>query len=150
MCPTDALKFAKAVEPYNLLWVEDMIAGDYTPYTMASVYRDLTMRTSTPIHTGEQIYLKENYKELIEGQCVNVVGPDPADCGGIAELKWIAEYADIHGIQMAPHGTFDGVFGMAALTQVCATMPTTLSPLSTAPVVRISGMILSMDYRINY
>ena len=122
-CPVDALRFAKAVEPYHLLWLEDMIAGDYTPYTMAHVYRDITMQTSTPIHTGEQIYLRENYRELIEGQCVNVVGPDPADCGGIAELKWIAEYADIHGIHMAPHGTFDGVFGMAALTQVCCTMP---------------------------
>ena len=39
------------------------------------------------------------------------------------ELKWIAEYADLHGIQMAPHGTGDGVIGLAALVQVCATMP---------------------------
>jgi L-alanine-DL-glutamate epimerase-like enolase superfamily enzyme len=28
--------------------------------------------------------------------------------GGIAELKWVAEYADLHGILMAPHGTGDG------------------------------------------
>jgi len=54
---------------------------------------------------------------------VNVVGPDPADVGGIAELKWIAEYADLHGILMAPHGTGDGVLGLAALVQVCATLP---------------------------
>jgi L-alanine-DL-glutamate epimerase-like enolase superfamily enzyme len=43
--------------------------------------------------------------------------------GGIPELKWIAEYADLHGILMAPHGTGDGVFGLAALLQVCATLP---------------------------
>ena len=123
MTVPDAKKFAKAVEPYNLMWIEDTIAGDYTPWTMAHAYRDLTTSTTTPIHTGEQIYLRENFRELIEGQCVNVVGPDPADVGGIAELKWIAEYADLHGILMAPHGTFDGIFGMAALTQVCCTMP---------------------------
>ena len=123
MTVTDAKRFAKAVEPYNLLWIEDTIAGDYTPWTMAHAYRDLTTSTTTPIHTGEQIYLRENFRELIEGQCVNVIGPDPADVGGIAELKWIAEYADLHGIMMAPHGTFDGIFGMAALTQVCCTMP---------------------------
>lgn len=123
MTAIDAMKFAKAVEPCNVLWLEDMIAGDYTPYTMAKVYRDITINTTTPIHTGEQIYLRQNFMDLIEGQCVNVVGPDPADVGGIAELKWIAEYADLHGIMMAPHGTFDGVFGMAALTQVCCTMP---------------------------
>ena len=123
MAVTDAMRFAKDMEPYNLMWLEDMIAGDYTPFTMAHVYRDITVNTTTPIHTGEQIYLRENYRELIENQCVNVIGPDPADCGGLMELKWITEYADLHGIQMAPHGTFDGVFGMAALTQVCCTLP---------------------------
>ena len=50
----------------------------------------------------------------------SVIGPDPCDVGGIAELKWIAEYADLHGILMAPHGTGDGVFGLAALVQVGA------------------------------
>ncbi len=100
-----------------------MITGDYTPYTLASIYRDVTMKTSTPIHTGEQVYLRENFKDLIETQAVNIIGPDPADVGGLAELKWVAEYADLHGILMAPHGIFDGLIGLAALVQVCATMP---------------------------
>ena len=52
-----------------------------------------------------------------------MIGPDPEDVGGIAELKWIAEYADLHGLLMAPHGTGDGVLGLAALVQVCATLP---------------------------
>jgi len=116
--PKDALKFARAVEPYNLMWLEDMITGDYTPYVHADVYRDVTWNTTTPIHTGEQIYLRHNFKELIERHAINVVGPDPADVGGIAELKWIAEYADLHGIMMAPHGVFDGLIGLAALVQV--------------------------------
>jgi len=38
-------------------------------------------------------------------------------------LKWVAEYADLHGIMMAPHGVFDGLIGLAALVQVCATLP---------------------------
>ena len=59
--PNDALKFAKAVEPYNLMWLEDMITGDYTPYVHADVYRDVTWNTTTPIHTGEQIYLRHNF-----------------------------------------------------------------------------------------
>ena len=121
--PTDALRFARAVEKYNLLWLEDMLTGDYVSYVNADVYRDLTHATSTPIHTGEQIYLRNNFKELIEWHAVNVVGPDPADVGGIAELKWIAEYAHLHGILMAPHGTGNGLLGLAALVQVCATLP---------------------------
>src|ERR1700692_2433714 len=123
MMPTDALRLAKAVEPFNLMWLEDMITGDYVPFVNADVYRDVTRATSTPIHTGEQIYLRRNFKQLIEGHAVNVVGPDPCDVGGLAELKWIAEYADLHGILMAPHGTANGLIGLAALVQVCAALP---------------------------
>jgi L-alanine-DL-glutamate epimerase-like enolase superfamily enzyme len=123
MMPTDLLRLAKACEPLNLMWIEDALTGDYVPYVDADVYRDVTMQTSTPIHTGEQIYLRQNFKDLIEKQAVNVIGPDPCDVGGIAELKWITEYADLHGVLMAPHGTGDGLFGLAALVQVCATLP---------------------------
>ncbi len=41
----------------------------------------------------------------------------------MAELKWIAEFADLHGIQIAPHGTADGPIGLAALIRVSATLP---------------------------
>ena len=47
----DALKFAKGVEPFNVMWLEDMVTGDYTPYSLAQVYRDITQNTpptSTP------------------------------------------------------------------------------------------------------
>jgi L-alanine-DL-glutamate epimerase-like enolase superfamily enzyme len=119
----DAIKLAKALEPLNVMWLEDMVTGDYTPYVLADLYREVTRSTSTMIHTGEQIYLRQNFVELIEKHAVNVIGPDPVDVGGIAELKWIAEYADLHGILMAPHGTGDGLLGLAALVQVSATLP---------------------------
>ena len=119
----DATRFARAVEPYNLMWLEDMLTGDYVPFVNADVYRELTTSTTTPIHTGEQIYLRQNFKDLLERKAVRVIGPDPADMGGIAELKWVTEYADLHGIMMAPHGTGDGLLGLAALVQVCATLP---------------------------
>lgn len=47
---------------------------------------------------------------------MSIIGPDPCDIGGIAELKWVAEYADMHGV-------IDGLFGLAALVQVTATLP---------------------------
>ena len=121
--PLDALKFARAVEHLNLLWIEDTITGDYSPFVNHDVYHDVTHATTTPIHTGEQIYLRQNYKHLIESHAVNVIGPDPCDVGGLAEIKWVAEHADLHGIAIAPHGTANGIFGLAALIQVSATMP---------------------------
>jgi L-alanine-DL-glutamate epimerase-like enolase superfamily enzyme len=119
----DAIRLARALEPLNIAWLEDLITGDYVPYVNADVYREVTRVSTTPIHTGEQIYLRQNFKDLIERHAVNIVGPDPCDIGGIAELKWVAEYADLHGILMAPHGTGDGLLGLAALVQVCATLP---------------------------
>jgi L-alanine-DL-glutamate epimerase-like enolase superfamily enzyme len=121
--PADAVRLARALESHHILWLEDLVTGDYTPFVLADVYRDITAKTTTPIHTGEQIYLRQNFMELIERHAVNIVGPDPADIGGIAELKWVAEYADLHGILMAPHGTGDGLIGLAALVQVCAALP---------------------------
>ena len=119
----DAIRFAQAVEKYNLMWLEDMLTGDYVPWVNPQAYRELTQSTSTPIHTGEQIYLRHNFKELIETQAVRVIGPDPADIGGIAELKWVAEHAYMHSIMMAPHGTANGLLGLGALINVCATLP---------------------------
>jgi L-alanine-DL-glutamate epimerase-like enolase superfamily enzyme len=120
---SDAIRLARALEPYNLMWLEDMLTGDYTPYVMADDYIELTQSTTTPIHTGEQIYLRQNFRELISRHAVNIIGPDPEDMGGIAELKWVAEYADLYSIQMAPHGIFDGLIGLAAQVQVGAAMP---------------------------
>jgi L-alanine-DL-glutamate epimerase-like enolase superfamily enzyme len=121
--PKDAIRFARALEPLHITWLEDIITGDYTPYPNAQVFKQVTDSTSIPIHTGEEIYLRENFKDLIETQAVNVLGPDPEDVGGIAELKWIAEYADLHGILVAPHGVFDGLFGLAAHVQMAAALP---------------------------
>ena len=119
----DAITFARALEPLRIAWLEDLITGDYMPYPNADLFREVTVSTTIPIHTGEEIYLRENFKDLIEKQAVNIVGPDPEDVGGIAEMKWIAEYADLHGIQIAPHGIFDGLFGLAAHVQVAAALP---------------------------
>jgi L-alanine-DL-glutamate epimerase-like enolase superfamily enzyme len=119
----DAIRLARALEHLNVLWLEDLITGDYTPYVLPDLYREVTQSSSIPIHTGEQIYLRQNFKDLIERQAVRIIGPDPCDIGGIAELKWVAEYADLHDILIAPHGTGNGLIGLAALVQVAATLP---------------------------
>jgi L-alanine-DL-glutamate epimerase-like enolase superfamily enzyme len=118
----DSIKFARAMEPHNIVWLEDLLTGDYSVASSVDLYRDLTLSTSTPIHTGEQIYLRENFKDLIEKQAIDVVGPDPADVGGIAELQWIGQHADLHNIGVAPHGIFDGLIGLAAHVHLAAVL----------------------------
>lgn len=123
---SDAVRFAKELERLPILWLEDMLTGDRSNHVGVAEYKELTQATTTPIHTGEQIYLRNGFRELIASRAVRVIGPDPMDVGGLAELKWVAEFADLYGVQIAPHGVFNGVLGMAAMTQVCATMPENL------------------------
>ncbi len=73
----DAIRFARAVEPLHIAWLEDVITGDGEPYPNAQLFRELKESTSTPIHTGEELYLRENCKDLIETQAVDVLGPGP-------------------------------------------------------------------------
>lgn len=117
------LRLAKAVEPLNVAWLEDTITGDYTPYSAVEAFRQVSSNTITPIHTGEQIYLRHGFKDLVEKNAVDIIGPDPCDVGGISELKWVAEFADLYGVLIAPHGVFDGIIGRSALVQVCSTLP---------------------------
>jgi L-alanine-DL-glutamate epimerase-like enolase superfamily enzyme len=48
--PKDAIRFARAVEPYHLAWLEDLITGDYEPYPNAQVFKQVKGSTTTPIH----------------------------------------------------------------------------------------------------
>jgi L-alanine-DL-glutamate epimerase-like enolase superfamily enzyme len=79
------------------------LTGDYVPYVDAEAYRLLTSSTSTPILTGEQIYLRQGFKSLIDLHAVDIVAPDICDVGGLAETKWIAEFADLYNVLAAPH-----------------------------------------------
>jgi L-alanine-DL-glutamate epimerase-like enolase superfamily enzyme len=119
----DAIRIMRAIEPLNVMWGEDILTGDFVPWLHVDEYAELTRATTTPTHTGEQIYSRHNFRELIDRQAVRVIGPDLLDIGGMAELKWVAEFADLYGVQVAPHGVHDGLFGLAALVQVCATLP---------------------------
>ena len=90
MTVSDTLKLAKEIEGSNIMWIEDTVNGDYNPYVQADLFNQITPYTSTPIHTGEQVYLRQKFVELIERNAVNVIGPDPQDVGGLAEIKFIA------------------------------------------------------------
>lgn len=122
----DAITLLNALEPYDIAWAEDLLTGDFVPWNDVAGYREVTTSTAVPTHTGEQLYLRQNFRELIEQRAVRVIGPDPGDVGGLAEFKWIAEYADLHGIGVAPHGVSSGLLGLAALIQLSATLPDNL------------------------
>ena len=115
VCVEDCIRFARRMEKYNLAWIEDMV-----PWIYPDQYRRLREATTVPVCTGEDIYLKEGFRSLIEGGCVSVIHPDILTCGGARELKKIADIADENGVAVAIHMAESPVACMAAVHAAAA------------------------------
>jgi L-alanine-DL-glutamate epimerase-like enolase superfamily enzyme len=94
----DGIKLARALDPFNLAWLEDMV-----PWTYTDQYVRLKSSCTTPILTGEDIYLKEGFMDLFEKHAISICHPDIATSGGLLETKKIGDLAMEHGISMAMH-----------------------------------------------
>ncbi len=112
----DCIRLGKRLEKYNLAWVEDMIPWQYTDQ-----YVRLSQAINIPVATGEDIYLKEGFRPLVEGRGVSVVHPDVLTSGGILENKKIGDLAQEHGVAMAVHMAESPIACLAAVHSVAAT-----------------------------
>ncbi len=92
------IRLGRALDQFTLAWYEDMI-----PWQFTDQYVRLSQSVATPICTGEDIYLKEGFKPLLEARAVSVIHPDLATSGGIMETKKIGDMAQDHGVAMAMH-----------------------------------------------
>jgi galactonate dehydratase len=75
-----------------------------------------------PIATGERLYTKFPFYELIKHEAVDILQPDICNAGGITELKKIAAIAESQHLPMAPHNT-NGPVGTIASFHLDASMP---------------------------
>ena len=115
ICVEDCIKLCRRVEKFNLAWAEDMIPWQYTDQ-----YVRLRNSTTTPICTGEDIFLKENFKPLLEKGGVSVIHPDILSSGGILENKKISDMAQDYGVAMAVHMAESPIACMAAVHSIAA------------------------------
>jgi L-alanine-DL-glutamate epimerase-like enolase superfamily enzyme len=110
------IRLGKALEPYNLAWLEDMI-----PWQHTDLWKRITDAIHLPTCTGEDIYLKEGFVELCRRHAVDVIHPDLATSGGILETKKIGDAAQEYGIPMALHFAGTPVSCMANVHCAAAT-----------------------------
>ena len=116
MCLESCIRLARALDEYNLAWLEDML-----PWQFADQYLRLSESCNTPICTGEDIYLKEGFVPLFEKRAIGVAHPDMATSGGILETKKIGDLAQEHGVVMAMHMAGSPVAAIAAVHCAAAT-----------------------------
>ena len=112
----DCIKLANRLEDYNMCWLEDMI-----PWQLTEQYVRLHNASTTPIATGEDIYLLENFKPLLDNRAVSIIHPDILSSGGIYETKKIGDYAEECGVAMALHMAETPVACLAAVHVAAAT-----------------------------
>jgi L-alanine-DL-glutamate epimerase-like enolase superfamily enzyme len=94
----DAIRLGRALMPYQLAWLEDLVPWQYT-----ELWKQITSAIEVPTLTGEDIYLKEEFIKLIDAHAVDLVHPDLASAGGILETKKIGDYAEERGVGMSMH-----------------------------------------------
>lgn len=110
------IRLGKALQKYNLSWLEDMI-----PWQYPDLLKKITDAVDIPILTGEDIYLKEPFIELARNHVVDMVQPDLASSGGILETKKIGDACQEYGVPMAMHMAGSPICCMANVHCAAAT-----------------------------
>ncbi len=94
----DVIQLARALEPLNPMWLEDPVPPG-NPKAMARV----TQAINIPVCTGENLYGRDQFRELIELQACDIVHIDIPKSGGLLESKRISDMAENYYIATAAH-----------------------------------------------
>ena len=110
LTPSEAIRFGNAMEQYRPFFYEEPV-----PPQNVDAMLKVAQAINVPLATGERIYTKWGFKELLEKQVVSVVQPDIGHAGGLSELKKIAAMAETYYVGIAPHNPYGPINTMAAL-----------------------------------
>ena len=111
------LEILRALEPMRLFFYEEAVPPENVA-AMAEVQRN----TRTPLATGERIFGRQGFRELLEQQAVRIIQPDLARTGGITEGRKIAAMADTYYIPVAPHNPNGPICTLASM-HLCFAIP---------------------------
>jgi galactonate dehydratase len=117
MTPAGAIKLAKKLEKFDLLWFEEPTPPDM-PEEMARV----AAATSIPVATGERLSTKYEFARVLRHNAAAILQPAIGRVGGIMETKKIAAIAETHYAQLAPH-LYAGPIEAAANLHVDLSIP---------------------------
>lgn len=115
--PPNAKLLIKAIEPYQPMFVEEPIQCQDVE-GMAEIARG----THLPIATGERLFTKWAFRDVLEKRAATILQPDLCHCGGIMEARLIAGMAEAYYASMAPHNPL-GPISLAAGLQLAASIP---------------------------
>ena len=106
----DGIRLGRALEPYGLAWMEDII-----PWWDVDGNLEVTRAINVPTLNGEDIYLWDGWREMIEKRAIDIIQPDLLTAGGMLETKRIADYAERYALPTVLHFAGSPIAFMANL-----------------------------------
>ena len=94
-----AKRFLKALEPYQPRWVEELLIPDEV-----SNFAKLKRMTDIPISGGEHEFGRYGFHELLQADALDIFQFDTNRVGGFTEAQKICTLAQVHGVEVIPHG----------------------------------------------
>ena len=118
LAPMHAVRVARAMEPYAPFWFEEPVSARDLG-ALAEVRKAITL----PVVTGEELYTKNEFRDVFEQRAADILNPDVCNCGGILELREIGAMAESFHVAVAPHNYNSTTIGLAATLHASAGMP---------------------------
>jgi len=115
--PAMAIRLCKELEDCSLLFVEEPVLPENVDALVA-----VARSTTIPLATGERLYTRWGFREVLEKQAARVLQPDLCHAGGIGEVRKIAAMAEVYYAAIAPHNPL-GPISLAAGLHVDACIP---------------------------
>ena len=106
---------AKELEPFNPMFIEEPVLPENN-----EMLRDIANHVAIPIATGERMFSRWEFKQLLKDGYADIIQPDLSHAGGITECKKIISMAEAFDVAAAPHCPL-GPIALAACLQVDAT-----------------------------
>ena len=114
--PARALELAQAVAPFAPFFFEEPIRPENIR-EMALLRRKIPV----PLATGEALYAKFEFNDLLQAQAADIIQPDVCVCGGLMEMRKVAAIAEGHDVMVAPHNPMGPVAGAVNMHFAAAT-----------------------------
>ncbi len=115
--PATAKLLIKALEPYHPMFIEEPVNAQNH-----DVMAEIARGTHLPIATGERVFTKWGFREVLEKGAATILQPDLCHAGGITECRLIAGMAEAYYAAIAPHNPL-GPISLAAGVQLAASIP---------------------------
>ncbi len=114
---TMAIELAAAIAPHKPMFIEEPV-----PPGNADALARVARSTNIPVATGERLFTRWAFREVLEKEAAAILQPDLSHAGGIWEVRKIAAMAEPYFVAIAPHCPL-GPISLAAALQVDACTP---------------------------